>query len=453
MDIYWSINLFLLAALTAVVARKREIVYFLTAIVVYLTFHHAYGVVPIFMSETSSQGESVAKTLRQGHGMLPQLIGMVFLISMMSFAVYRSYKAKVKLSVLKPIFLLFSLAFLWMVMFGVVLGADFFIQGVVPSLQALKDFVSTSFMLVFSFVLAIYFYSERNIELERLPWNFLFSLIILVLLIGIFEILTSQAWAGAGLSVSVRSYRASSVLFNPNVLGIWGALLVVFAAYLNITGRGERWVSYVLTVSGATSIFLGASRSSLALCLLMLLLLPLFLKRAGIFFSKGIRPLVFFTGIFCIITFSASFSAVLVGQNNVSVLSGRFLSLGQVLSNVVNPHEHTKASPYMSGAIRGIDGRLGGETADNGYLAIKEGGGWFPMIVWIGFFLAAMMKGMRLFWYYPNVSGAFAMISMIGVAALGMIMRAYQVFPVWGFVSLMLSVYFVWFISNSESKM
>ena len=239
MDVYWVINFFLFAVLTSVVVRKREVIYFLTAIIVYLTFHHSYGVVPIFTSGSPDSGASSASGLRIGHGMLPQLIGMLFLVSMMFIAVYRGYRSKVGLWVMKPVFPLFSLALLWVMVFVVVLGTDLLTQGAVPTLQTLKDFIAATFMLVLSFALAVYLYSERNIEIERLPWKFLFALIIMVLLIGAYEILTSQAWAGVMLSDGIRSHRASSVLFNPNVLGVWGALIVVFAGYLNIMGRSE----------------------------------------------------------------------------------------------------------------------------------------------------------------------------------------------------------------------
>ena len=85
---------------------------------------------------------------------------------------------------------------------------------------------------------------------------------------------------------------------------------------------------------------------------------------------------------------------------------------------------------------------------DNGFLAMKEVGGWPAMIIWGIMWALLLVTGLKAFRNRPTVNGAYLIAAIIGCIITGSIMRAFQVFPVWAIISLVLGLYLSWLYSE-----
>lgn len=169
----------------------------------------------------------------------------------------------------------------------------------------------------------------------RREWvAFLLVISILMVVSGFYEIATGVVWAGTSYSYGF-SYRASGMLFNPNVLGFWCALMAALVSLI----YHIRWISRPLVFGFmllfTISLILSSSRSGLMLLLINLVAISVFipLNRKFIGFSiiDSLWPLFSFVLAFvlCALTieYFNSFRYSLANTLHINLL--RFIQLPQ----------------------------------------------------------------------------------------------------------------------------
>jgi len=286
-------------------------------------------------------------------------------------------------------------------------------------------------------------------------------LILSVLVLGIaaYEVIYENAWAGFEY-LGCRLFRASSTMFNPNVLGLWGAMLVFLGQYLQ-KERESNKTSYGLLILGVIVIFLSGSRTALLFCGVILYLEGCLKLYVGHTYKKSFQYGVFFTLAFtlvCLISYLFISSAC----QPLHLLAERFLSFPHLLYSIVAGSDLTQSEQaVLDGRIGvpngvGLDGTVGVpngvgiyEIYDNGYLALMANS-FGALFVWSLMVLYFLSVGVKKFFGCKNDQAVFAFTSLIGFIVIGLFIRAYQVFPVWGLSSLMLGVFIAWMVSDDK---
>jgi Kef-type K+ transport system membrane component KefB len=72
-------------------------------------------------------------------------------------------------------------------------------------------------------------------------------------------------------------------------------------------------------------------------------------------------------------------------------------------------------------------------------------------IIWLLMLSCFVALGLRRFWKERSIQGVYGLSALAGFMLIGFVIRAYQVFPVWGMSSLMLAVYIVWLSSKCNA--
>lgn len=281
----------------------------------------------------------------------------------------------------------------------------------------------------------------------------LLSLVIVVSAVSLAELWTGFAYASENRGMHVAS-RASSSLFNPNVLGLWAAFTTIGVALLyceNVISRRAMWslcvlLAFIILAAGSRSAFIPLVVAWLLLIVGLSFGSPSQLPRAA---SAGL------TWAISLVAFSVMAHAgkllgvygnliesLIWGSNR---LVGSFsVALVYVLSMFSILPEGWVALP--ENAQMSMDGRFASEGAavDNDYLAILVGGGWGVLAVWLSLWLFAGLQAAAGFWRTRHRHFIYAgvLIALSGMAGLGM--RATQLFPVSIFVAIALAWALFW---------
>lgn len=287
----------------------------------------------------------------------------------------------------------------------------------------------------------------------------LMCLVVLVAAISLAELWTGLAYASETRGIYLAS-RASSTLFNPNVLGLWAAFTTIGATLLyceKVIARGAIWsfcilLAFITLAAGSRSAFISIFVAWLLLIAGLSVGSPSQLSRAAeACLAWTISLTAFFvtahTGNLLGVHGNLIESLIwnsdrLVGSFSVALVYG--LSM---LSIVPEGWAVLPESAQMS-----MDGRFlaqGGEV-DNAYLAILVGGGWGVLAVWLSLWLFAAIQALCGFWRTRHRYFAYAvvLIALSGMAGLGM--RSVQLFPVSVFVSIALT-WALFFASQAPS--
>jgi hypothetical protein len=260
----------------------------------------------------------------------------------------------------------------------------------------------------------------------------------------------AELWTGLAYATETRgtyvASRASSTLFNPNVLGLWAAFTTIGVAMLYcenaISTKAMRTLhvllAFVMLSSGSRSAFIP-------------LLVAWFLLITGLAF--GSRPqlraatVAGWTWSISLLAFSViAHASVALGAHgnliesliwNSNRLFGSFSVIFlYLLSMLIDLPEGWAALP--ENAQMSMDGRFasGGAGTDNDYLAILYGGGWGVMATWLSLWVFAAAQAFSGFWRTRHQHFIYAgvLTALSGMAGLGM--RATQLFPVSIFVAI-----------------
>jgi hypothetical protein len=272
-------NLVVVALIFTALIMKKDVAMLFIALFVYGTFHFSFAAVALTSNETS---KLLILLHNEGGGVLAKfsavlLLGVVFLLLL------RAAYDKLNLSEGRSTKIIIYITFVM----GVILLEYLFKSRSGDWLQ-LKNIVSLQAML--AFVLVGYWASNGIYTLAPVNFNFHWlwgGVCALVFMNGIafFEVFYHQSWAGTMQSTGEMVYRASSTLFNPNLLGFWTSLIYLVCAYGFSAHRPHRKIMFLCMVLSASMMYFSGSRSSVYLLLIALVapvILLLLLKKVYI---------------------------------------------------------------------------------------------------------------------------------------------------------------------------
>lgn len=286
----------------------------------------------------------------------------------------------------------------------------------------------------------------------------LMGLVIVVSAVALAELWTGLAYASETRGPYIAS-RASSTLFNPNVLGLWAAFTTIGVAMLYCENAISTKVMRTLHVLLAFVILSSGSRSAFIPLLAGWLLLI-----AGLGFGNRARlRLATSAGLtwsISLASFSlmAHASAVIGAHGNLiesliwnsNRLFGSFsVVFVYVLSMLVVLPDGWAVLP--ENAQMSMDGRFtaGGAATDNDYLAILHGGGWGALAMWLSLWLFVAARSLTGFWRTRHHNFIYAGVLIVLAVMSGLGMRATQLFPVSIFVAITLA----WALFLTEHKL
>jgi len=322
-----------------------------------------------------------------------------------------------------------------------------------PGRVELQDTVSAGLMIL----LAIEFTTVIQLKNNETHFNLksfnyiLISVVIAVAAIGSYEVLALQGWSGNliqfGKNEGVRIHRASSLLFNPNLLAFWCAFVATYAAYLYHSKRSELISSSILFFSGLC-VYLSASRSGIILCLLMLGIALLFMiifspdKQQSV--GRPFHPiLLFLSGItvplFLIDILDSFTKQIHTGLHTATFIKYRFLAIPQTIYSYLRPKRRPQSSPdemmtFAHSQLQVVKGRfneVNGAPPDNGYIALLQDGGLFSLVPWLFIWVFLLLIGIRAIRKTPDVNNIYSLTLLIGCAISAFFLRSFQVFPCW----------------------
>jgi len=496
----------LLIIVLLVLSWRQKPFSFILFFMIYCAFHFAYAVPSVLAGDGTS--------LNAFHYIsnVKVLVAEALFFCVWTLLVVKEYKKEIfNDSYARKIFI--GLLSVYVTIF--ILSYIFFPQTSSQTL-AIKDNISLLLLLFFTYLFSILLQNGKEWGGKDLNW-LMFSAL-LVLGVGLYEVFAGFSWAMALLPDGRLLSRASSTMFNPNVLGLWAGLLIVFSVYLY--DQKKEALAYISTffLFGIIGIYITGSRTSFLFCLALLLVVSGLKLFAGIRLVNAFKAPFVFMGVF--------FTLCLLGSlqgGMLQPLSDRFLSVpksivqiylgdevnSQVLTAVygrlgIDESEEAKrlaelieaervakaiaaaeqenilaaqASLLSDGPsvfsgffriisvevkvgyykVRGwwrfyFNDRVSGvkPVYDNGYLALRMNN-FMTYIVWLFMLLYFVVIGVKRFWIDRSLEAVYALSSLAGFILIGFLLRAYQVFPVWGLSSLMLAIFIVW-VTGRETK-
>jgi len=440
------LNIIAIALFTAAAIRSNHMPY-VVIFLVYAALHHAYAVPCLLLGD--------AIRLRDFHLIsTPNVVisGVAFLIVWLAFVFRDVRDYLVDDSIFTKVYL---------VCIGI-LVCTLFVENIYSDLSdfqihLLKDSTSLLATLLFAYVISIII---RHVSR---PWSVyelraVSAVSVLVLGIAAYEVLNGFAWA-SGLYSNGMLYRASSTMLNPNVLGLWGGLLIFFGGYLFDQNSRLKRYGYGMLLLGVIGIFITGSRSSFVFCAAVLSIASCLQWFVSGKFKHSFQYLITFTGLFFLACISGQYlNLISSGFSSLQPLSERFLALPELFFSIAL--EKTLGVDFLANDIDqnsmlSVYGRIGvpisegEEIYDNAYLGLISSG-LMTFYAWLLMILLFLVAGIKKFLEHKDQQGVYALSSLFGFIIIGLFIRAYQVFPVWGISSLMLAVFIVW-VTTDES--
>jgi hypothetical protein len=249
-----------------------------------------------------------------------------------------------------------------------------------------------------------------------------------------YEVLARHSWAGTLESSGAYVYRASSVLFNPNLYAFWASLVYLACAYGMHAHREQRRMLLLGMVLASTAIYLSGSRSAGYLLLAMLFLPPLLVRERGQWLPLLVLPLTMLT-----IYAGAAWLAGDMRWQEIALLGERFAAAPVHLANYIFQRIGIPAAIAVSPAevVVSIEGRFVGESRDAGWLVLYQDAGWVGLSAVIMGGGGLVVRGISIYLARPNPASVYTLALLLYCLLTGLVMRL-QIFPVWLFIGLAL---------------
>jgi hypothetical protein len=453
--------------------------YLIFMLFLYATFHYSYSIVPIFNWNTDSL--MVYRQTQPG----VKLIGLLFFFFSLGLVfLHNRQDIFSKMTIKKGLwFWLASLAWGASVLISLFINIS---NGAFPSGLAIQDCVSTFLIWVSVWVYGTTLKTDRAPDQEspnvkKIYYALLMVLIVMVML-SMVQIMTERTFAGNLLPSGRYAYRASGLLYNPNVLGFWSGLVAILGAY-RYHSNNQKVTSIFIMILSCVAIFLSGSRSGMFICISLFssILLTLFLskkiERQAMFY-----PFIIIISSFVIIGSSLKIANELTGGkieeiSKFTVLVDRFYNTPSEImsyaSDQVNPNPHSsytiapsiendsQPAKSNSGTAIGIKARTAISKTiqvdsattiptDNAYIAMFADFGLSPVIIWVLSGIWLLILSIQTHSKLQSVESAYGINLIVACALSGLFMRSFQVFPFWVFVAILLSISFSIILSNSK---
>lgn len=404
---------------------------------VYLTFFFAYSTIPLITNPEDSRYFWFQNNRPNGLSLAASL----FFLTVIVAAITQLFRGGTRLSSISiwypegatiPLFALCIPLSCW---------RD--LSGSEPHLSlATKGMVSALGMVAIAIALAILSNSQSKTLLIRQARILIGGTLVFCTCIAIWEVASQSAWVANTFRDNLAEFRASATFLNPNFFGAWIAAVALFYSYTLSVGTSR--LDRLILAMSAVALFLSGSRSALILtmvCLTLPLAFSAILKISG---EKSYVGLSIFIVSF-LMTVAAAYALGSFFQDpsltGFYALSVRFWALPADVLGYVFSH----SSPDIDASI---SGRFTGANVDNGYIVSTQGGGRLVGIMsitaWVTFLASLTWRGLRRLASNPSLDGIYALTALAYCVLIGLVMQAYQAFPIWGFVSILLSYFFLW---------
>lgn len=316
---------------------------------------------------------------------------------------------------------------------------------------AVKGMVSALGMTVVALALTVLTKNDRRLVQSngRGVYWILFGALVLCTTIAFFEVVSQDAWVANRYRDSLVEFRSSATFHNPNFLGVWAAAMALATAYAAVLK--VRYLVHPMLALSAVAIFLSGSRTALLLTLVCLALptaLVTYFRLSARTSIVSLAAFLFYLFAMIAIAFvwpSIDSGALASNFSGFYALAVRFMSLPGDLVNFMlgTSTEDIKMS---------ISGRFVGDAIDNGFLAIASDGGvgYLSAVCWALFWVSLMWAGLRRLALSPSLNGIYAVTALTFCVLVGLTMQAYQAFPIWEFVALLLSLFLFWLLGDES---
>jgi hypothetical protein len=427
------VNVLLVFLLFLMLSRRRGVVELLLVSFIYGTLHFGFAVG--VLASADRVGVMTAMHLNGGGALAKlsalSLIGVVVVLlgrlAYKKFSLNREGDRAIIVSIL-------------LVMVAVFVGYLFNMKD--GDWLQLKNVISLGVMFAFTLIAFLAIRGEQAINIESGHMWRVIGLLMLCAVdcIAIYEVFSHSSWAGTLSSTGVMVYRASSILFNPNLLGFWASLVYLGCAYGFEVNKKNREMMLLGMVFSSIAIYFSGSRSS-GYLMMVALLAPtalLFLLRMRlIWLPLMLLPLTMLAIYAGAAWVAPRFVTSAVGWHEIVLLGERFASAPVQLMNYVlmKIGDFSQVPPIE--IVESIEGRFVGEGRDAGWLVLYQDTGWFGSGAVILSTSMLLAWGVRVCIKKPNLSNIYALAALLFCLLSGFVMR-FQIFPVWQFVSLVL---------------
>lgn len=269
--------------------------------------------------------------------------------------------------------------------------------------------------------------------------------------IAVYEVFSHRAWAATLQSSGSIVWRASSILFNPNLYAFWSSLIYIGFAY----GMHEyaNYRKLMLLGMSLTSIgmYFSGARSAI-----FLLLGVLFLCAIGITRQRSqLRwvPLLIIPVVFLFIYFFATgILAASVGGSpgwqSIALLGERFAA------TPINVFRYLTGSSQLAGVVApeisvSIEGRFIGENRDSGLLSLHNDAGLIGVAAMLWLWGTLFIWSVTRYRRKPDAASVYSFGILLYCFLVGLTLR-FQVFPVWLFIGGCLAPCIVLWRSNHQ---
>lgn len=429
-------NVLIVALLLLALIKKRDSATLLILLFLYGTLHFGFAEIALNEKESGSLMIALHKT---GGGLLAKLsalslLGVVFVLlsrrAYSEFLLDRTRDRTVIVSMLLVMVAIFA---------GYLLNlkeGDWLQLKNVISLEALFAFSLVGFFAIKG-ALPIY---------GKGAWWCGFLMFGGVDCLAIYEVFTHSSWAGTLSSSGVMVYRASSTLFNPNLLGFLASLVYLGFAYgLDAYKQHRTKMIWGMALS-TVAIYFSGSRSS-GYLLFMVLFVPMLLqlRKSWVWLSLMLLPLtmlIIYAGAEWVAPIFVSETA---GWHEIALLGERFavapvqlmnyglMKVGHVFGISLNG----VVTEVPREIVESIEGRFVGESRDAGWLVLYQDTGWLGLGAVMLAASTLVARGVGVCVAKQDLPSIYALAALLFCLMSGFYMR-FHIFPVWLFISLIL---------------
>lgn len=321
---------------------------------------------------------------------------------------------------------------------AIVIGC--FLENGAVNFSVLKNICALMSLFVLMFLLAQNPYDvSRNFNCIAICT--LLLLLTVMLFVASYELYSLRAWAWFGDSNGERIYRSSSLLFNPNLYGMWCAILVIGFAYLFHQGNAPAWISLLGMSLSFAGIYLSGSRSAGFLVLFLLIGIAMLIRTRHLAIRWA--PIALMLLIFCIIGLGAEWaSQSFPGQQKnwhaIALLGYRFVSYPWQLVSYGLNHFSLPSGVVPEHVSISIEGRFISEARDSGWLVLYDDTGWVGAISVAVLWCVFCYWGIRAYLREPGLISIYALAFLFFSIGVGVVMR-FQTFPLAIFIAIILA--------------
>lgn len=394
---------------------------------VYCTLHFAYAAWPVIVGMPAA---TINLVHIEGSGILATTSAAIVLLSALLALVFANIHALREERVLRNIFL--GSIVLITISYAFNVRIDNFLQ--------LKNVFGIVFIVLMPLLLmSLSDWSGLVIGTEKRK---VFMVILFVMVfVAFFEVYSLRAWATFENTRGEVIFRSSSLMFNPNLFGLWCVLVALGAAYLFQRNReGDGGFMLTVLVMAMSGLYMAGSRG-LALALFICLFGIAIVAKKMSAWRRWVPTLAMPTVFLCLVLLSSFIGMLNEGHRtnwNAFVLLGeRFVALPIYLARYCLSHVIQFPSVPLEFA-ESVEGRFVGELRDSGWLVVYDDAGWLGVAVLLGLWSYFAFLGLRTYYRYRDITSIYALAALLLSLATGLFMR-FQIFPTGLFVAFMLA--------------